>query len=206
MAGERHVCVGCLADLTRTGYSYYSDNPAERILAGRIPLVHATAMLRYVKGNTVQKLVHAMKFHGHSELCLAVGRQLGLELMASGRFDDVEVLLPVPLHWCRRMQRGYNQSELICRGMAGVMPRTISTGNLVRHRYTRKQSRQTKELRDSNVDGAFSVRHPQRLADKHVLLVDDVMTTGATLTACADALATVPGLRISIATLSMAGA
>lgn len=205
MTGERQVCVGCLANLSRTGYSAYPENPVEQSLLGIPCLGNATAMLHYSKGNTVQHLVHAMKFHGRTELCKIMGRQLGLDLMGSGRFDDVDLLLPVPLHWRRKVARGYNQSELLCRGMAEVMRRPISSGDLVRFKYTRKQSRQTREQRGSNVEGAFRVRRQQRLEGKHVLLVDDVMTTGATLKACADALATVPGIRISVAALSKAG-
>lgn len=205
MAGERQICVNCLSNLSRTGYSSYPDNPAERDLIGIFPVEHATAMLHYSKGNTVQHLIHAMKFHGRSELCKIMGRQLGLDLMGSGRFDDVELLLPVPLHWRRQLSRGYNQSELLCRGMAEVMHRPISIGDFVRCKYTRKQSRQSKERRDTNVKGAFCVKHPQKLEGRHVLLVDDVMTTGATLKACIEALSTVPGIRISVAALSKAG-
>ena len=205
MAGERYVCVDCLSNLHHTGYSSYVDNPVEQALLGITPIEQATALLHYSKGNTVQRLIHAMKFHGKTELCVIMGRQLGLDLMGSGRFDDVEILLPVPLHWIRRYQRGYNQSELICRGMAEVMNKPISRGDLIRHRYTRKQSLTNASGRNSNVEGAFRVRHPEKLQGKHVLLVDDVMTTGATISACVNALKNVPDIRISIATLSIAG-
>ena len=203
-AGESQICINCLTDLPRIGYADYDDNPAERMLLGRVRFEHAAAMLHYSKG-TARNLVHAMKFHQCPELCTMMGRQMALDLMRRGRFDDVELLIPVPLHWRRRISRGYNQSELLCRGMAEVMPRPISTGNLIRHRYTDKQSQQQTAERIANVEDAFRVRHPNLLADKHILLVDDVMTTGATLAACADALATVPGIRISVATLSIAG-
>ena len=204
MAGERYVCIGCLAELARTGYSAYNDNPTERMLAGSANIEHATAMLHYSKGSTVQHLVHAMKFHQKTELCVIMGRQLGLDIVSSGRFDDVDMLIPVPLHWIRRLHRGYNQSELLCRGMAEVMHKPIVCGNLTRHRYTHKQSRTSASGRSSNVEGAFRVRHPEKLQGHHILLVDDVLTTGATLLACIDALSIVPDIRISVATLSVA--
>lgn len=205
MLGERQICVSCIADLAHSGYTAYPDNPVERQLLLRVRYEQATALYIFSKGSSVQRVVHAIKFNGRSQLAQIMGRQLGLALMGSGRFDDVDILLPVPLHWRRYLQRGYNQSEMLCRGIAEVMHRPISTGDLVRRRYTRKQSQQGKERRNSNVEGAFKVRRPQRLQGQHVLLVDDVMTTGATIAACADALATVPGIRISVATLCKTG-
>ena len=205
MHNERQLCLDCLSKLGNGVDEGFSDSPVERLLGGRIPLQAAMTPFRFRHGNTVQRVVHAMKFHSNSELCLLMGRQLGLALMRNGRFDDIEMLVPVPLHWIRRVRRGYNQSELLCRGIAEVMPRPVVTDAVVRHRYTHQQSLQQGALRAANVEGAFSMRHPERLQGRHVLLIDDVLTTGATLGACADALLTVPGIRLSIATLCFAG-
>lgn len=206
VVGERQICLHCFANLSTTQYSAHDDNHTERLLAGRIPVLeHATSLYLFRQGNTVQQLIHAMKFHSNSDLCLLMGRQMGLDLLHSGRFDDVDLLVPVPLHWRRRLQRGYNQSELLCRGIAEHMHRDINTTALKRHRYTHKQSQQAAYSREQNVDGAFSIRHPEQLEGRHILLVDDVITTGATLSSCCDALSTVKGLRISIASLSIVG-
>ena len=198
--GERHLCIDCIASLNES----HETVSAEQLLAGLLPFQAALSLFRFRKGNTVQKVVHAMKFHGNSELCLMMGRQMGLELLHSGRFDDIDLLVPVPLHWWRRLQRGYNQSELLCRGIAEVMPREVNTTAVVRHRYTRQQSLQSSASRAANVEGAFRLRHPDQLAGHHVLLVDDVLTTGATLSACTDALLAVPDLRLSVATFCIA--
>lgn len=204
--GERQICLNCLTSLTHTLYSGHDNNHTERLLTGRIPaFANATSLLVFHHGNTVQKLIHAMKFHKNSELCLFMGRQLGLELLHSARFDDIDLLVPVPLHWRRRLQRGYNQSELLCRGIAEVMNREVNTKAFVRHRYTSQQSLTSAAEREQNVEGAFRVKHPEQLEGRHILLVDDVLTTGATLVSCCDALGQVKDIRISIATLSIAG-
>ena len=202
--GERQLCIDCMASLDETRCGSQPDNPTERLLAGRMPLQAAMSMLAFRKGNTVQATVHAMKFGSGSELCLLMGRQLGLTLQHTARFDDVDVLVPVPLHWRRRLQRGYNQSELLCRGIAEVMPRPVVTGAVVRQRYTRQQSLQSGATRADNVEGAFRLRQSAAVAGQHVLLVDDVVTTGATLAACADALLAAPNLRLSVASLCIA--
>lgn len=205
MPGEKQLCINCLADLTATRYTSHNDNRTERLLGGRIAFSKATSIFIFRHGNTVQKTVHAMKFHGDSDLCLLMGRQMGLELLASGRFDDIDLLIPVPLHWWRRLRRGYNQSELLCRGIAQVMHRKVNTRALRRHRYTQQQSLQASSDREKNVQGAFSLRRPDDLAGRHILLVDDVLTTGATISSCCDALKNVNNLKISIATFSIAG-
>ncbi len=205
MPGEKQICLNCMADLAATLYSAHDDNRTERLLGGRFRFSHATSLYIFHRSNTVQKLIHAMKFHGNSDLCILMGRQMGLTLLASGRFDDVDLLVPVPLHWRRRLQRGYNQSELLCRGIAEVLHRDVNTRALRRHRYTHQQSLQASSDREANVEGAFSLRHPEDLAGRHILLVDDVLTTGATLSSCCQPLSGVEGLTISIATLSIAG-
>lgn len=206
MRGERQICLNCIADLRETHAGAIPDNDTEKRLAGRFPFTAATSLYTFRQENTVQKVVHAMKFHGNSELCLLMGRQMGLELLRSGRFDDIDVLVPVPLHWLRRLKRGYNQSELLCRGIAAVMPREINTTAIVRHRYTRQQSLQSGKQRLTNIENAFRARHPEQLEGRHVLLVDDVLTTGATISACAEAIISIPGIHISVAAFSLAGA
>ncbi len=203
--GEHQICLKCASELSRTHHSTFVDNPVERLLATRMPLVNAMALFHFRQGHTVQSLIHAMKFHDGCELCELMGRQLGLELLRSGRFDDVDLLIPVPLHWIRRLSRGYNQSELLCRGIAQTFGREVNTTALVRRRYTRKQSHRKAIDRERNVSGAFAVRRPDEVAGKHVLLVDDVLTPGATLGNCGQVLAAVPGIRISVASLSVAG-
>lgn len=202
--GERQICLQCSSLLPHTHLGAVRDNYVERLLGGRIKLQQATSMLQFHHGGIVQRLIHAMKYHRGCDLCIEMGRLMGLDLLRSARFDDVDLLVPVPLHWTRRLQRGYNQSELLCRGIAQTFGRQVNTTALVRHRYTRKQSRTSADKREANVSGAFSLRRPQELEGHHLLLVDDVLTTGATLASCCQPLASIPGIRISCATLCLA--
>ena len=204
VVGEHIVCLRCMADVAPVGYSAMHDNPVERRLMGCINLVSASAMCDFVKDGVVQKIVHSMKYHGNADLCRMMGRQMGMDLLHSGRFDDVDVLIPIPLHWYRRMQRGYNQSKLLCDGIVEVFPRPINTTAVVRHRYTRRQSLQNRTGREGNVEGAFRLRRPNELKGCHMLLVDDVLTTGATVRACASVLENVEGLKVSVAVFSLA--
>ena len=204
MQGERQLCLRCLNSLSKTHFSILDENAMERKLAGRFPFEHATALYYFRRGGTVQQLIHAIKFHGNSELCLMMGRKLGLALLRSGHFDDVDILVPVPLHWRRKLQRGYNQSELLCRGIAEVFPRPINRRAMVRHRNTKKQSMQESSNRSMNVEGAFRVNRPKELEGRHVLLVDDVVTTGATMIACARELLKAGDVKVSLLSLGFA--
>ena len=141
----------------------------------------------------------------NEQLGIVMGQQLGLALSRSGEFDGVDILMPVPLHRRKERIRGYNQSLLLCKGMAMTLGRPISEGNLVRTRHTETQTRKSREERLDNMQGVFRLSRPDELEDKHVLLVDDVLTTGSTTEGCWEAMRNVKGLRISIATLAVSG-
>ena len=134
-----------------------------------------------------------------------MGRQLGLHLINSGLFDDVDLLIPVPLHRSKERRRGYNQSLLLCEGIAQTFPRPIVSGNLIRTRHTESQTHKTRIERLDNMKGVFALKNPDELKGKHILLIDDVITTGATTEACWMALRSVEGVQISIASLAISG-
>ena len=131
------------------------------------------------------------------------GRLLGTELLSSGRFSDIDCLVPVPLHRRRKRHRGYNQSELLCEAMSEVMHLPVVTGNLYRRRYTDTQTHKNRQARMDNMKEVFAVRHPEHFENQHILLVDDIITTGATTENCYHALSSIPHLRISIAALAV---
>ncbi len=181
------------------------DNFVEKRFWGRIPVEAATAYLLFQRANPSQHLLHEIKYYGNERLALQMGRQLGLWIANTHRFDDVDLLIPVPLHRRKERRRGYNQSLLLCRGIADTFPRPIENGNLIRQKMTDTQTHKNREERLDNMQDVFALRQPQALAHRHILLVDDVITTGATTEACYRALQQVEGLRISIAALAIAG-
>lgn len=195
----------CNIDMPRTNYHTYKDNRAERMFWGKIPLGRATSLFFYQKGSDFRRILYQLKYGGRKDLGEIMGRFMAAELMAADYFRDIDVIIPVPLHPRKQKSRGYNQSECIARGVASVTGILVDTTSVLRKRHTETQTRKSAFERWENVDGIFLLRHPERFAAKHVLLIDDVLTTGATITACADAFKGVEGVRISVLTLAVAG-
>ncbi len=203
--GEEILCLRCDMDMPRTNYHLWPDNPLERSLWGKMPLGRASAYFFYHRKDGYAHLVHLLKYGGRKDLCEAVGRKMAAELSATDFFRGIDLLLPVPLHPNKQRRRGYNQSECIARGISAVTGIPLDTSLLRRDKDTESQTRKHVLQRQENVAGIFSLRSPGPLAGKHVLIIDDVFTTGSTVTACADALCEVEGLTVSVLTLSCAG-
>ncbi|MBO7201675.1 MAG: ComF family protein [Bacteroidales bacterium] len=134
-----------------------------------------------------------------------MGNQLGIELKKSNRFNDIDIIVPVPLHRKKQKERGYNQSEEIAKGIVNHFDKEINTTSLIKTTYTKSQTKQNRFSRWKNVSEIFSVTNTDKIENKHILLVDDVITTGATLEACAKELLKIPSVKVSIATLAYAG-
>ena len=204
LVGDEHnLCTICLSKISWCQNASFPDNETEMRLTGRIPVVAAASLLLFHKNNVSQSIVHQIKYHGNTQLAHQFGTLLGEELKASHRFDTVDIVLPVPLHWWRKMRRGYNQSHLLAAEVAKVLGCPLSTNNLYRRRHTPTQTHKNRQQRIDNMSSAFSVRHPEKYEGKHLLLIDDVLTTGATTEACYHALQAIPNLRISVATLAL---
>ena len=135
-----------------------------------------------------------------------VGRVIATEVLPTGFFEDVAVVIPVPVHPRKQRSRGYNQSEWIARVVFQVTGILVDTSSVIREKHTNTQTRKSIYERWENVEGIFKLRHPERLVGKHILIVDDVLTTGATTTACADVFREIGGIRISVLTLAVAEA
>ncbi|RYY09058.1 MAG: ComF family protein [Chitinophagaceae bacterium] len=196
------LCLACTTRLPLTGYYERADNPVEKTFWGRLPVQHAASYLYFNKDSIVQQLMHQFKYKGREEIGLYFGKKMGAALLSSGRIQPADYLVPLPLHPARQRKRGYNQAEVLCRGMSETLGIPVLPGAVTRNAETSSQTRKSRISRWDNMSGKFSVPDPEKLQNKHVILVDDVVTTGATLEACGQELMKAQGLLLGIATLA----
>jgi ComF family protein len=203
LQGNEHVlCVPCIYHLPRTNYWNEAGNTMEQLFWGKLRIEHACALFFFGKGSRYRKLLHKLKYNGKREIGIELGRRLGMELKTAPLYHGIDVIVPVPLHPKKQRKRGYNQSEQIARGIAEITGWPVDATSLTRQLFTATQTRKTRMERWKNVSEVFTVKHAEPLVGKHVLLVDDVITTGATLEACAQQLLHVNGCRVSMVTLA----
>ncbi|WP_278626519.1 ComF family protein [Parabacteroides gordonii] len=204
MGGENHFCLKCLYNLPHTGFDYLKENPTTHLFTGKVMISHAAAFLHYERGGHVQQLIHELKYNDNKEIGFRLGRMAGLDYRQAILSDLPDLILPVPLHPRKKKKRGYNQSEWIARGINSVLKLPIDTSSLCRIKQNETQTKKPVYDRWLNVQEIFTVANPQALEGKHILLIDDVITTGSTLGACAEALLTVPGVRVSVLAVAIA--
>lgn len=201
---SQQLCAACLTSLPFTSFEKHADNPAEKIFFGRTSIHAAMGLLYFTKDSLVQSLVHQIKYEGAKELAVFMGKMMGRALLNEARFSAIDLLLPLPLTSKREKQRGYNQSALLAEGISSVLKVPVNPSALQRHSSQGTQTHKSREERWLQMQQQFTCSLPEALAGRHVLLVDDVITTGATLDACAGILEAIPGVKTSIATLAIA--
>lgn len=199
--GEEHLCLSCLFELPYAGISEQKWNFLESKLCGRIRLEYATAFLLFEKEGVTQYILHELKYKGNLELGLKLGRMFGKELQR-GRFKDIDALVPVPLHPNKLKKRGYNQSEVICRGIAEIINKPVINDLMERVVENSTQTRKGADERRENVKDIFRLKNEEQVKGMHLLLVDDVLTTGATMEAMAMLFNYKSEINISIAALA----
>ena len=205
LTSENQICTECLLGLPFTDYSKVVENPVEKIFWGRVPIEAATALLSFSKKGGVQRILHSIKYKDNKELGVYMGRQLGLAISESHRFDTVDYIVPVPLHPKKLKKRGYNQSEEIAKGIIAHLHKPLCTDVLIRTRFTETQTKKGRFSRWENVSDKFALFDTGVFENKHILIVDDVITTGATIESCARAVLEAPGAKVSVAGLAFAG-
>lgn len=197
------ICTKCVVDFPRTRLHSYTENKTSNLLWGRIQYKIASSFLYYHKKSDYSHLLHKLKYKGKKEIGIYLGEVFALELKEQGCLSDIDILLPVPLHKKRQKKRGYNQSKIICDGIAKVVPIPIDTQSVIRSIYTNTQTKRNFLNRFSNVQDIFELKNPESLKNKHVLLVDDVVTTGATLESLWLSIKDVEGISVSIACVAI---
>ncbi len=193
----------CVDGIPETNFEKHPQNPAEKLFWGRLPLSGATAQYYFTKESLMQYLMHQFKYKGHKDLGLQWGRMMGEQLLQSGRFT-VDALIPLPLFPAKEKRRGYNQATVLCEGMAESMHIPVLDKVITRPQHTETQTKKGRIERWKNMEGKFVLTDPDSIRNKHILLVDDVITTGATLEACGNELLKAENVRLSVATLCIA--
>ena len=204
VGGERHICLECLADLPYSFYWSWRDNPAESLLREVLFVDAAASLLLYRSESKWKKPIHNFKYYGDKSLGRYLSGLLGKRLYESGWSERVDYIIPVPLHRVRAWQRGFNQASVIALELGGFLNKPVLCNAMARNRYTFTQTKKDREHRMKGVKGAFRVRdkYKDALRGKKILLVDDVLTTGATLESCGNELYNAGCFSLSVATLA----
>jgi len=201
--GEGFICLKCIHQLPRYRHELYQDDIFLHFLQS-YRYVAFYAFLKFYKKGITQKLLHQIKYNRMPELGEQMGYMLGLEVRARKTDPCIDLVLPVPLHPKKKKKRGYNQADYFARGIATALETNWSAGEIVRIRNNETQTNKSRQERIENVEGIFQVRHAHNLRDRHILLADDVVTTGATLESCAKAIQDAVDCKISLAALAIA--
>lgn len=201
---ESILCLKCLYRLPVTGFHLQRENPVTDVFRGRVRLESAAAYLFFNKGGKIQDLMHALKYRGQQDIGICLGIHFGLLLALSPWFRSVDLIIPVPLHPVKLRKRGFNQSLVISQGIAEGLKRPVAGDHLLKVRNTGSQTKRSRYGRWENVRDAFRVVGTSSLKGKHILLVDDVLTTGATLESCTEKLLEIAEVKVSVATIAYA--
>lgn len=211
VGGEQVLCLACAAMLPETRYHTEPENESVVRFAGRIPFIHATSLAYFTADGLLQHLMHGLKYASKKEIGIYLGKRLGSAIAQTRPviggaewLPGIDLIIPVPLHAKKQKIRGYNQSALIAQGISLTTAIPVADNALVRTRHTESQTKKTRTDRLANMEQAFSIQTGADLRGKHVLLCDDVLTTGATLEACALALLKEETIKISIVTIGIA--
>lgn len=200
---DRHIfCLECLQQLPETGYHLHEQNPFTSHFAGRVRLQAGASFLYFSRGGGTQRMLHQIKYNNQPDLITIIGRWYGRQLLQAPLWQGIDAVVPVPLHWKKQRKRGYNQSAVFGEAIADVINSPCHARALLRITHDRSLTGMNRMQRIQTIGSAFAVAKPAQVKGKHVLLVDDVLTTGATLEACALALEKLPVASIRMVTIA----
>lgn len=204
LSEESLLCLRCLNDLPETNFAKHANNPIEKIFWGRMPVVAAMTGFYFSKHAIIQTLIHQLKYKGKKEVGIFLGNRLAMQLKDSNRFNQIDALVPLPLFPDKLKKRGYNQAAVIADGMSEVLGIPVLNNVITRKLFTETQTRKGRTDRWQNVKESFALLNTDVIQNKHVLLIDDVITTGATTEACGSVLLSAGDISLSIAALAFA--
>lgn len=204
-SGERLLCTACVSRLPYTQMRGEAGNPVERVFWHRVPVGRANALLRYIPGSESSKVFMALKYFGKPQIGVAMGRMMAADLLDTGFFSDVDCIVPVPLARSRQRERGYNQSERLALGVSQLTGIPVETRAVRRVVSNPSQTSLSKLERRKNVENIFRVSQPEKLRGRHVLLIDDILTTGSTLLSCAEEMGKAGPRLVSALVLGLTG-
>ena len=202
---ERYVCQECLRELPRTETGDHRGNRVEALFEDIEKVVRGATFCYFSHDSDFRRLIHAVKYRGKAGLGEYLGEQAGREMLDSRFFEGIDLIVPVPLHKKRERRRGYNQAEYICIGLGRATGIAVDTQHLRRKRATPSQTTLSSDEREQNMEDAFEVVNGKDWQGKHILLVDDIITTGATMRACIHKMTPIRGCHISVFALGLAG-
>jgi ComF family protein len=201
---ESVICTECFISIPRTNYHLNPENPVSQLFWGRCLIEKAAAFSYYTKGSRIRKIIHKLKYDGLKDAGAMMGRIYASSLKESGFLSDIDLIIPVPLHPSKKRKRGFNQCDCICDGISGISGIPVNRSSLVRVSVSDTQTRKSRYDRWLNVEGIFEVREGEKITGKHLLIVDDVITTGSTIEACVNALLKVENVKVSVIALAVA--
>jgi ComF family protein len=199
---EQFICLNCLSSLPATGFENMEENTIEKIFYGRLNVQYATAGFYFTKQSLIQHLIFLLKYKANKEAGFFLGRLLGKQLSLAEKFNDIDAIIPLPLNTKKIILRGYNQAEIIAQGMNEMFNKPVLNHVVDRVVYTNSQTKRSRVERWENMKGVFEIKDADAIKNKHILLVDDIVTTGATLEACGNILLKNGCKALSIATIA----
>lgn len=203
LKNEAVVCTSCIHELPVTNYHSDNENATFKVFYGRINIEHATSLLLFEKKGKVQQLIHNLKYRGQEEVGEFLGNWMGKELSETPGFDEITAVVPVPLHKAKLKKRGYNQVDRFGKQIALALQVPYIDSVLLKRSVSTSQTLKTRLTRWGTIEETFEIENPELLHNAHILIVDDLVTTGATLEACSGKLMGIPGVKISIATMAI---